>query len=140
VVGARAGERDAGVDEWLDVSVELPGGVPATVRSGMNGPKFDFSYRLVGSRGSAFAPEYVRPHLGDTIEVITTDGTRVEELGTRSSYAYQLEALAAHRREGVPLLTDADDAVANMVLIDEVYRAAASNPVPATTSVGMTER
>jgi hypothetical protein len=130
VVGARAGERGAGVDEWLDVSIELPGGVPATVRSGMNGPEFDFSYRLVGSRGSAFAPEYVRPHLDDTILVSGQDGERVEELGTRSSYTYQLEALAAHLRDGAPLITGADDAVANMELIDEVYRTAGLTPRP----------
>jgi len=96
----------------------------------MNGPAFDFSYRLVGSRGQAFAPEYVRPHLGDTIVVSGPDGERVEELGTRSSYTYQLEALATHLREGAPLLTDADDAVANMELIDEVYRAAGLSPRP----------
>jgi predicted dehydrogenase len=136
VVDARADERGAGVDEWLDVSLELPDGIPATVRSGMNAPEFDFSYRLVGSRGSAFAPEFVRPHLGDTIEVTGPDGTRVEELGTRSSYTFQLEALAAHLREGTRLLTDADDAVANMELIDEVYRAAGLAPRPRHAPLG----
>ena len=136
LVGARAGERDAGVDAWLDTSLELPGGVPATVRSGMNGPAFDFSYRLVGSRGQAFAPEYVRPHLGDTIVVSGPDGERVEELGTRSSYTYQLEALAAHLRDGTPLITDADDAVANMELVDEVYRAAGLSPRPRLAGAG----
>ena len=89
-----AGERDPGVDAWLDAELELPGGVPATMRSGMTAPEFDFSYRLVGSRGTAYAPEFARPHLGDTIEVTGPDGTRVEELGRRSSYTYQLEALA----------------------------------------------
>ena len=130
VLEARAGERDAGVDEWLDVSLELPGGIPATLRSGMTAPQFDFSYRLVGSRGEAFAPEFVRPHLDDRVVVSGPGAKRVEELGTRSSYTYQLEALAAHLRDGAPIVTDADDAVANMELIDEVYRAAGLAPRP----------
>ena len=130
LVKARAVEREPGVDAELDAELELPGGVPATMRCGMTAPEFDFSYRLVGSRGQAFAPEFVRPHLDDRIEVTTPAGTRVEELGRRSSYTYQLEALAAHLRAGAPLLTDADDAVATMELIDDTYRAAGLGPRP----------
>jgi predicted dehydrogenase len=136
LLSARAGERDAGVDAWLDAELELPGGIPATMRCGMNGPAFDFSYRAVGSRGQAFAPDFPRPHIDDTIQVTTPDGTRVEELGSRSSYTYQLEALAAHLREGTPLITDADDAVATMELIDETYRAAGLEPRPRHPAVG----
>jgi predicted dehydrogenase len=135
VLGARAGERGHGVDAWLDADLELPHGVSATMRSGMTAPEFDFSYRLTGSRGAAYAAEFVRPHLGDTIEVTTPDGLRVEELGRRSSYTYQLEALAAHLRNGAPLLTDTDDAVANMELVDEVYRAAGLEPRPRRPAV-----
>jgi predicted dehydrogenase len=130
LVKARAVERDPGVDAELDAELELPGGVPATMRCGMTAPEFDFSYRLVGSQGQAFAPEFVRPHLDDRIEVTTPAGTRVEELGRRSSYTYQLEALATHLRAGAPLLTDADDAVATMELIDDTYRAAGLGPRP----------
>jgi predicted dehydrogenase len=53
------------------------------------------------------------------------------ELGRRSSYTYQLEAFAAHLRQGTPLPTDADDAVVNMQLIDDCYRAAGLSPRPA---------
>jgi predicted dehydrogenase len=136
VVGARAGERDPGVDAWLDAELELPGGVPATMRCGMTAPAFDFSYRLVGTRGQAFAPDFPRPHESDVIEVTTPDGTRVEELGRRSSYTYQLEALAAHLRDGAPLITDADDAVATMELIDDTYRAAGLDPRPRREPAG----
>jgi predicted dehydrogenase len=135
LVKARAVERDPGVDAELDAELELPGGVPATMRCGMTAPEFDFSYRLVGSRGQAFAPEFVRPHLDDRIEVTTPGGTRVEELGRRSSYTYQLEALAAHLRAGAPLITDADDAVATMELIDDTYRAAGLGPRPRHAAV-----
>jgi predicted dehydrogenase len=135
VVAARAGERDPGVDAWLDAELELPGGVPATMRCGMHGAAFDFSYRLVGAGGQAYAPEFPRPHLDDTIEVTTSHGSRVEELGRRSSYTYQLEALAAHLRGGGPVSTDADDAVATMELVDATYRAAGLEPRPRHAAV-----
>jgi hypothetical protein len=65
--------------------------------------------------------------------VSTPDGRRVEELGRRSSYTYQLEALRAHLRDGASLPIDADDAVANMQLVDDCYRAAGFSPRPRTT-------
>jgi hypothetical protein len=40
-------------------------------------------------------------------------------------------AIAAHLRDGAPLPTRADDAVASMQLIDDCYRAAGLTPRPA---------
>ncbi len=144
LVGARAGERDPGVDAWLDADLELPGGVPATMRCGMTAPEFDFSYRLVGSARHGVRAGVRPPAPGRPIEVTGPDGTRVEELGRRSSYTYQLEALAAHLRDGTPLITDADDAVANMELVDDIYRAAGLSPAPGspspTDAIGVHER
>ena len=99
-----------------------------------------WSYELAGgvlmdlgcySRGEAAALNFVEPHHDARIIVTTAAGTRTEELGRRSSYAYQLDAFAAHLRDGAPLPTDADDAVANMQLIDDCYRAAGLTPRPA---------
>jgi predicted dehydrogenase len=77
------------------------------------------------------ALNFVEPHQDDRIVVTTAAGTRTEELGRRSSYTYQLEAFAAHLRQGTPLPTDADDAVVNMQLVDDCYRAAGLSPRPA---------
>lgn len=85
----------------------------------------------IGSQGQATALNFVEPHQDDRIVVTTTAGTRTEELGRRSSYSYQLEAFAAHLRDGAPLPTGADDAVASMQLIDDCYRAAGLTPRPA---------
>ena len=77
------------------------------------------------------ALNFVEPHQDDRIVVTTAAGARTEALGRRSSYTYQLEAFAAHLRQGTPLPTDADDAVLNMQLIDDCYRAAGLSPRPA---------
>ncbi|MGW1360257.1 Gfo/Idh/MocA family protein [Streptomyces chartreusis] len=138
LVSARGGQRAGapGVDEWLDADLEFPGGATASARCHMAYDDLEMSCRVIGSRGEALAPNFVLPHLDDRLVVRTPDGERTERLGTRSSYTYQLEALAAHIRRDGPLPLDADDALATMRLIDESYRAAGFEPRPRTTLTG----
>jgi predicted dehydrogenase len=132
---ARAGERKRlpGVDEWLNADLVFPNGATGAVRTSMAAEQVDFSCRVIGTRGEAFAPSFVLPHLDDRITVTTKEDTWVEHLGRKSSYTYQLEAFAAHLREGTPLPIDADDAVATMELIDACYREAGLQPRPVST-------
>ena len=132
LLSARAGERKRvpGVDEWLNAELEFPNGATGTVRTSMAAENVDFSLKVVGSRGEAFAPFYVLPQNDDRVIVTTKEDTWVEHLGTRTSYTYQLEAFAGAIRNGAPLLTDADDALATMQLIDEAYVAAGMTPRP----------
>ncbi|MGW4867869.1 Gfo/Idh/MocA family protein [Streptomyces chartreusis] len=138
LVSARGGQRAGapGVDEWLDADLEFPGGATASARCHMAYDDLEMSCRVIGSRGEALAPNFVLPHLDDRLVVRAPDGERTERLGTRSSYTYQLEALAAHIRRDGPLPLDADDALATMRLIDESYRAAGFEPRPRTTLTG----
>ncbi|MER5664895.1 Gfo/Idh/MocA family protein [Streptomyces mirabilis] len=134
LVAARGGEkaRAAGVDEWLDVDLEFPGGATGSARCHMAHHSWRMSCRVVGSRGEATAVNFVQPHLDDRVVVRTAAGERTEELGRRSSYTYQLEAFAAHLRRGTPLTLDADDALTTMRLIDDSYRAAGFPVRPCT--------
>jgi predicted dehydrogenase len=135
LVNARAGERKRvpGVDEWLNADLEFPNGATGSVRTSMAAETLDFSCKIVGTRGEAFAPSFVLPHLDDRVIVTTKEDHWVEQLGRKSSYAYQLEAFTARIRNGAPLPIDADDAVATMTLIDECYLAAGLEPRPTTT-------
>jgi predicted dehydrogenase len=128
--GERAGAPD--VDEWLDADLEFPGGATGSARCHMAYHETRMTCRIVGSRGEARAANFVLPQLDDRITVTTAAGERVEELGRRSSYTYQLEAFAARVRHGTPLPIDADDALATMSLIDGCYRAAGFAPRPRT--------
>lgn len=134
LVSARGGERAGapGVDEWLDADLEFPNGATASARCHMAYDELEMSCRIVGSLGEALAPNYVLPQLDDRIVVRTTAGERTERLGTRSSYTYQLEAFAAHVRQGSALPLGADDALASMTLIDACYRSAGFEPRPRT--------
>ena len=98
----------------------------------MAAEEVDFSCRIIGTRGEAFAPNFVLPHQDDRVLIKTKEDTWVEQLGRKTSYTYQLEAFAAHLRDGAALPINADDAVATMELIDASYRAAGLQPRPAT--------
>lgn len=132
VVRAVAGELPAhpGVDAWLAGDLVYPNGVPAHLESSMTHGEWDFSLRIVGSLGEAFAPAFVLPQTDSRVVVTVGTEQRVEELPTRSTYTYQLEALARLIREGEPMVTDADDAVRTMETIDALYAAAGRTPHP----------
>ncbi|MFD8305516.1 Gfo/Idh/MocA family protein [Streptomyces sp. NPDC059690] len=138
LVSARGGERAGapGVDEWLDAELAFPGGATGSARCHMAYDELEMSCRIIGTKGEASAPNFVLPHLDDRVVVRTAEGERTEQLGTRSSYTYQLEAFAARVRQGTPVPLDADDAVATMTLIDECYRAAGFEPRPRSTVGG----
>jgi predicted dehydrogenase len=130
LVAARAGERAGhpGVDEWLEAELEFPNGATGTARCNMAGDRDRWPFRLVGSNGEATAANFVQPHVDDRVLVSSRHTDRVEHLGTRSSYTYQLEALRSHLRDGTPLPVGPDDPVDTMALIDACYRAAGFTP------------
>lgn len=132
IIRARAGELPAHprIDAWLNADLEFPTGVPARIECSMTHGVLDFSLRIVGSDGEAYAPGFVLPHMDDRVIVTTGTVTRTEELGRRSSYTYMLESLRRLVRAGEPMVTDADDAVRTMQLIDALYLAAGMQPRP----------
>jgi predicted dehydrogenase len=68
------------------------------------------------------------PHLFHRLRVETPAGTRSERLAGPSTYACQLAAFVRAVREGAPVPTGVDDAIANMTLIDAAYAAAGLEP------------
>ena len=57
------------------------------------------------------------------------DGARrVERPARRPTYEYQLEAFCAAVLRGTPTLTPPRESIANMRVIDDIYRAAGMTP------------
>ena len=68
------------------------------------------------------------PHLLHRLTVTSSGGKRAEKVSGRSTYSHQLDAFAAAVEQGRPFPTGVDDAIANMRVIDAVYRAAGLEP------------
>lgn len=134
-VRARAGTlpQHPGVDAWLAGDLEFPNGVIGHLESSMTHGKWDFSLRVVGTEGEVLAPAFVLPQTDDRVIVTVGTDQRVEELGTRSTYTYQLEAVARLLHDGDPMITDSADAVRNMQTIDDLYAAAGMSSHPVST-------
>ncbi len=132
VVAARGGERAGhpNVDEWLEATLEHADGVAGVARCDMSAAAWQITALVVGERGQALAHNVVLPQRDDRLTVWTGDDVRVERLGTRSSYTYQLEALGAALRGERAFPLDVDDAVATAELIDAGYAAAGFPPRP----------
>lgn len=68
------------------------------------------------------------PHYFHRITVHNSGLTRHEQLEGETTYFYQLQAFVRAAHGGAPAQTDATDAIANMRVIDAVYRAAGLRP------------
>ena len=128
LVEAQAEVGPPHVDVRLQAKLTFPSGVVATTSGDMR-PQAAFSAYLTvtGSAGSMHVVNPLVPQMGNQIQV--TVGSqhpqrRLEVFDRRPTYGYQLDAFLAAVEDGAPLLTDADDAVRQMRVIDRCYQAA----------------
>jgi predicted dehydrogenase len=82
------------------------------------------SARVAGSRGELRVLNPIAPQYYHRLEVRRDGWRRVEWFDRRPSYAYQLDAFTDAVLDGKPFPTTPEDAVANMSVIDAIYRAA----------------
>ncbi len=135
VVSASAIEHAStpGMDETMEADLVYPSGLTAHFISSFTVPEMDFTMRITGSEGEAFAHNFCVSSIDDRIDVTVDGQTRTEEMGKKTSYTYQLEAFADHVRNNAPIYSDADDALIQAELIDAVYQAAGLPVRPAST-------
>ncbi|MFC5790260.1 Gfo/Idh/MocA family protein [Agromyces tardus] len=122
---------DPRIDLQTDAVLQLPGGVPARVRSSFIGDDTgSMSLRVVGSDASLEATSVIVPQWGAALTVTAGDRVLIQERAAEgeNSYARQLEHLVTVLRDGSPSLLDADRAVGTMRVVDDIYRAAGLQP------------
>ena len=84
--------------------------------------------RVEGERGTLSVFNPVAPQYFHRMTV-KVDGTRRRErVKGGSTYSYQLRAFADAVLRGAPTLTPPTDSIANMRVIDDIYRAAGMEP------------
>ena len=131
VVSSKAEVRPPGVDVTLEGELRFPSGWTARLASSMEGPddQPDWWLRLEGAGGTVFVDNPCAPHLGHRLVVELAGTEPIEEVvegGT--TYAHQLVAFVAAAAGKTTPLTGGTDAVANMAVIDALYRAAGLQP------------
>jgi predicted dehydrogenase len=129
VVSARAKLQAPQVDRYLTAGFRFPTGATGQATASMWSARvLGISARVVGEAGELRIFNYLAPHVYNRLSVRTATGTRHERVPGEPTYTYQLRAFAdAVLRDG-PNLTPATDAINNMRLIDDAYRAAGLNP------------
>jgi predicted dehydrogenase len=135
VLSATAVESEPGVDGEITIQLQFPGQVTGLVRSSMIATEPEVYATITGTKGVLEIDNPFIPHNGSALTIRVGDKERREEPSTEPSYNFQLRALLDSLNNGAPVITDLDDAIANMVVIDAAYEASGlGRRMPATRS------
>jgi predicted dehydrogenase len=114
------------VDVVMEAALEFRGGAVGRLLAAndLPGDKFDIECRIIAERGKVRVTNLFLPHLGAAL-TLEVDGSRItEQAVSTASYEFQIANFAAVVRAGALSPTPAADAVANMSVIDDIYRGA----------------
>ncbi|MGY1783573.1 Gfo/Idh/MocA family protein [Geodermatophilus sp. SYSU D00698] len=119
-----------GIDRRVDAGLLFDGGVRATVLSSLWSRRLiDSHLDVVGDAGRMRVISPYHPQLRVArIRVRGAAGVRIERPVRRSTYDYQLEAFRDAVRGDGSVPTDASAALAQMRVLDSIYRAAGLDP------------
>jgi len=137
VVAARARTLGAQLDRLTRAWFHFAGGLRGSITCALLSARgLRLQATVYGSAGRLRADFPFLPHIWHRITVRTRLGERRERLAGDTTYVYQLRAFAKAVYDGQPPITGAGDAVLNMCVIDDVYRAAGLQPRPGAPIVG----
>ena len=125
VVRAEAKLHSPDVDRAMRANLRFPSGHTASISCSMwSSSLLRLHAVAVGDRGEMRVFNPTTPQLYHRLKVTAGGASRVERLSRRPTYEYQLEAFCAAVLRGEPTLTPPSDSIANMRVIDAIYRAA----------------
>lgn len=130
VRAARAEVGPPEVDIVMDAELEFPSlqnEAPLTARAycSMNPDEpMAAALTIEGSSGRLEVRNPIAPQMGHRLTLENAEGTLEEEVDRTPTYTYQLAAFTAAVRGERTNLTDGEDAVRNMQVIDAIYAAA----------------
>jgi predicted dehydrogenase len=129
VVSAEAKLRSPGVDRVMRADMRFPDGRTGRIITSMwSSTLLKMAARVEGDSGVLKVFNPVAPQYFHRLTVDAGRKKRHERVDGGSTYSYQLAAFAAAVLRGAPTLTPPADSVANMRVIDDIYRAAGMEP------------
>jgi predicted dehydrogenase len=125
VVSAKARLHNPDVDRAMTAELRFPSGHTGRVTTSIwSSQLMRMNAHVVGEKGELTVLNPYMPQLFHRLTVRVDGKRRVERFDKRPSYAYQLDAFTAAVLRGEPILTPAEDGLANMTVIDAIYAAA----------------
>jgi len=129
VVRAEARLSSPKVDRWMTADFRFADGRTGRITCSLLSARLLSMRALVrGERGEMRVFNPIAPHFYHRLTVRTPDGTKRERVAGEATYTYQLRAFVDTVRNHTASITDAADGIANMQVIDEVYRKAGLPP------------
>jgi predicted dehydrogenase len=136
VARARTLLRSPGVDRLTEATLSFPSTdgtrtIDADLRASMwSRHVLDLSLGIVGEDGEIRVRNPLAPQIWSSLSVRSGERRFRERPPRSSTYSHQLAAFCAAVLDGAPYPTGTADSVANMVVIDDVYRATRLGPRP----------
>jgi predicted dehydrogenase len=126
VVGASAILATGDIDVAMEANLRFPGGCIGRIACSLNHPAnhWEMALEVLGEHGTLEVINPFLPHAGHAIRLSVDGRSTSEELDRTSTYACQLRETVRVMREGAPIRTTAEDGVATMRVVDDIYRAA----------------
>lgn len=136
VCSAKAKLLKPEIDRWVQAEMAFDDGATGSITAAMlSRTLFRASVEIRGSDGTMKIFNPLMPQYRHRIRIEAGGDRRVETVAKKpGTYEAQLEAFVAAVRDGKPYLTDVNDAVANMRVIDDCYRVAGLSPRTPTRS------
>jgi predicted dehydrogenase len=129
VVGAQARLARPNVDRYMRADLRFADGRTARITASMfSSHLLAIKARAQGSAGEMRVLNPLVPQMYHSLKIVKPGKTTRERVKGDATYTYQLRAFAEHVRGGKPMSSDARDGIANMRVIDAVYRAAGLPP------------
>jgi predicted dehydrogenase len=137
VVSAEAKTRRPGVDRWAKAEMSFADGRTGSAECALwSGRLLSLGATVTGERGTLSVFNMTGPQYFHRVSVKTRDPRsgkrfrRREKVSSEPTYWHQLQAFAKAARGGdrSAVLTPPADSVANMEVVDAVYRAAGLEP------------
>ena len=135
VVSATAKCMRPGVDRWAEAEMRFADGSTGAIECALWSRKpLSLGAKVEGDLGTLSVTNLTGPHYFHQVVVKSRDegsgATRRtrEKVPGETTYWYQLQAFEAAVRDGSEVLTPPSDSIANMRVVDDVYRAAGLEP------------
>jgi len=121
--------RSPDVDRAMSADLQFPSGHSASVHCSMwSSSVLHIAVRVIGEKGEMKAFNPFAPQFLSRLTVRSGGTRRREQTARRATYAFQLDAFCDAVLRGQPVLTPPSDALANMRVVDAVYRASGMSP------------